>query len=663
MENSRKLARWIWRHNGPFRLRWDLLIILFTIYNCISIPYEVAFGAGFSDSIVMTIFDHTIDFLFFMDVIFNFRTTYINQKTGSEVVNPRTIAITYAFKGRFAIDMLASIPFEVVFGFFTMDSGGITKALGLLKLVRLLRLGRIITYMKFKQEFKVGMRIFQLLFFLLLLVHWIACLWFMLVQNRDSWMPPKDQNNGYTDFYDISNLDQYTVVFYYAILLIVGNESAPISAAQTLFSSLIVMIGAISTAFIFGNMAALMAVINKKDSRFQEQIDFVSTTMRSIKLPESIQNQVIEYLMHCQESPDIQQDIDKFFEALSPSLKNIVLIHMFNKVIKSIEIFKDCTEIETGFIINNLKSMLFLIDDEIIRQGDFGNRMYFISSGMVDVYLTVEKYHHEIKNPDKDPNEPKNKENIKENALLKHETRINRMISGSYFGEIALITNLKRTATVKSVDYTTVSYLTRSTFEDIQKEFPQVYLNFKNNIKNYSDTDFEFRRSMVKNTPYFRHLNSEIIDEIVYLLRPNRYDPNTIIIKYGDITDKIYYLKQGEIDVTIPVKTGMTLSETHFETLNEGSWFCAFSAFSEETQQLVNFKAKSSCIVETIAVKDLDFVERTYLQLSDEIKKLKLLIDNKDKSELDFFRYLRPLRKQLQVNLIISKIWSHSEKD
>mmetsp|Transcript_23990 Transcript_23990/g.27640 ORF Transcript_23990/g.27640 Transcript_23990/m.27640 type:complete len:89 (-) Transcript_23990:89-355(-) len=87
------------------------------------------------------------------------------------------------------------------------------------------------------------------------------------------------------------------------------------------------------------------------------------------------------------------------------------------------------------------------------------------------------------------------------------------------------------------------------------------------------DSDFEFRRNMIKNTPYFRNLDSDIIDEIVYLLRPNRYDPGTIIIKYGDITDKIHYLKQGEIDVTIPVKTGISISETHFETLNAGSCF------------------------------------------------------------------------------------------
>jgi len=58
------------------------------------------------------------------------------------------------------------------------------------------------------------------------------------------------------------------VVFYYAILLIVGNESAPRTTAQTVYSSLVVMLGAIVTAFIFGNMAALMATINKKDSHF-----------------------------------------------------------------------------------------------------------------------------------------------------------------------------------------------------------------------------------------------------------------------------------------------------------------------------------------------------------------------------------------------------------
>ena len=122
--------------------------------------------------------------------------------------------------------------------------------------------------MKVKSSLKIGFKIFQLLFFLLLLVHWIGCIWYMLVYEQDSWVPPKDLDSGITDFYEIGKFKQYTVVFYYAILLIVGNESGPTTTLQTVFSSLVVITGAIVTAFIFGNMAALMATINKKDSHF-----------------------------------------------------------------------------------------------------------------------------------------------------------------------------------------------------------------------------------------------------------------------------------------------------------------------------------------------------------------------------------------------------------
>jgi len=56
--------------------------------------------------------------------------------------------------------------------------------------------------------------------------------------------------------------------FYYSILLIVGGEIAPVSTLQTIYASLVIITGSIVTAFIFGNMAAIMATINKKDSHF-----------------------------------------------------------------------------------------------------------------------------------------------------------------------------------------------------------------------------------------------------------------------------------------------------------------------------------------------------------------------------------------------------------
>jgi hypothetical protein len=137
-----------------------------------------------------------------------------------------------------------------------------------LKILRVFSINRAIAYMQVDLSLKIIMRIGQLLFFLLFLVHWTGCIWYILVSAPGSWIPPKDLDSGKTNFYDVSILEQYIVVIYYGILLIVGNESAPISRDQIIFSSVIVIMGAIVMAFIFGNMAALITAINKKDSFF-----------------------------------------------------------------------------------------------------------------------------------------------------------------------------------------------------------------------------------------------------------------------------------------------------------------------------------------------------------------------------------------------------------
>ena len=67
-----------------------------------------------------------------------------------------------------------------------------------------------------------------------------------------------------------------------------GNELAPRNDVQTAVGAIIIITGAVVSAFIFGNMAALMASINKKSSHFDEQMDLVNATMRSMKLPIAI---------------------------------------------------------------------------------------------------------------------------------------------------------------------------------------------------------------------------------------------------------------------------------------------------------------------------------------------------------------------------------------
>lgn len=54
-------------------------------WNCFTIPFFVAFEPEVADHIGVTVMDGVIDLLFLMDIILNFRTTYIDPNTGNEV--------------------------------------------------------------------------------------------------------------------------------------------------------------------------------------------------------------------------------------------------------------------------------------------------------------------------------------------------------------------------------------------------------------------------------------------------------------------------------------------------------------------------------------------------------------------------------------------------
>ncbi|KAG7269112.1 hypothetical protein CRUP_008413 [Coryphaenoides rupestris] len=101
-------------HYSPFKAVWDWLILLLVIYTAILTPYSAAFllndreeqkrrECGYSCS-PLNVVDLMVDIMFIIDILINFRTTYVNAN--EEVVShPAKIAIHY-FKGWFLIDML-----------------------------------------------------------------------------------------------------------------------------------------------------------------------------------------------------------------------------------------------------------------------------------------------------------------------------------------------------------------------------------------------------------------------------------------------------------------------------------------------------------------------------------------------------------------------------
>lgn len=134
--------KWVIRERNRCKFYFDILIIIFASFNSFSIPFAIAFKPDSLDHAGYIAANWIINGFFIFDIIISFRTTYMNTKSGDEIYDPIMIAKHYILGGRFWVDILSAVPFDE----FTTNEGikNILSLIGLLKIVRVSRLGRII---------------------------------------------------------------------------------------------------------------------------------------------------------------------------------------------------------------------------------------------------------------------------------------------------------------------------------------------------------------------------------------------------------------------------------------------------------------------------------------------------------------------------------------
>lgn len=92
-----------------------MMVICFAMYNSITIPISIFYGEhgpSFISSNLIAFVDAMVDFIFLLDIIITFRTTYLDTDLGKEETDTHKIAITY-LRGGFPVDLASSVPFGV----------------------------------------------------------------------------------------------------------------------------------------------------------------------------------------------------------------------------------------------------------------------------------------------------------------------------------------------------------------------------------------------------------------------------------------------------------------------------------------------------------------------------------------------------------------------
>ena len=283
--------------DSNIKTRWDLFIMLLATYNCYQIPLDIAFEPALFNTTAFRIINGIIDFLFFIDICISFRTTYLDERTGFEVRKPKLLAINY-LKGQFTIDVLATIPFDS-FAELILGKAGFFKAFGVLKLVRVLRLSRIITYLRSKEEVKALLKLVKLIFYLMLYLHCFACVWWLVVKEKKTWISTLFFSDGSKWYftYKASTVTQYAICLHASIVLATGNDCGPKDRSQLLVTTAGIFLGAIINANIFGELAVLITSLQTKDNDYQQKMTQVNTTIANLKLPLDLTDRIRDFVI------------------------------------------------------------------------------------------------------------------------------------------------------------------------------------------------------------------------------------------------------------------------------------------------------------------------------------------------------------------------------
>lgn len=317
----------------------------------------------------------------------------------------------------------------------------------------------------------------------------------------------------------------------------------PTTHLELIFVSSMLVVSAIINAHIFGSLAVIIQELNRKSARFYEKLDIANTTMKNLKLPRETQKRVINYIIYTQSGFDKIDEMRSFKSMLSPSLNTEVVREIFSSVKP---IFENISDNLIDYVLEKITTNSYPPEDEIIRQGQQANEMYFLSTGEC-VVMVKDRY-----------------KKFNQERILKH---------GDFFGELALISNNKRTATVKSINYCNCALLSREDFQDFCIFFPAVLNRLKKKISTYNDKWRIFQKDMLRNVDFFSRLDENTIDELSLTLRDQFYEKDSYAFESGNTVNELIFVLHGELDLVVKMDNGEEkVIDTLFQGCNVGAY-------------------------------------------------------------------------------------------
>ncbi|XP_037498514.1 cAMP-dependent protein kinase type II regulatory subunit isoform X2 [Rhipicephalus sanguineus] len=199
------------------------------------------------------------------------------------------------------------------------------------------------------------------------------------------------------------------------------------------------------------------------------------------------------------------------------------------EAVKNILLFKSLDQNQMQEVIDAMFERKVKPGEVVIKQGDDGDNFYVIHSGIYHIFVTTDKE--------------------KDKLVGKYDG------TGS-FGELALMYNMPRAATITAVTEGSLWAMNRQTFRRIV---------LKSAFKKRKEYE-----NLLEKVPMLKSLNHYERMNLCDALMPRAYKDGDLIIMQGDAADGMYFIEDGTVRICVKKDGG---NETEVSRISKGGYF------------------------------------------------------------------------------------------
>ncbi|XP_039915698.1 potassium voltage-gated channel subfamily H member 1 isoform X1 [Hirundo rustica] len=390
-------------HYCVFKTTWDWIILILTFYTAILVPYNVSFKTK-QNNVAWLVVDSIVDVIFLVDIVLNFHTTFVGP-AGEVISDPKLIRMNY-LKTWFVIDLLSCLPYDVINAFENVDEG-ISSLFSSLKVVRLLRLGRVARKLDHYIEYGAAVLVLLVCVFGLA-AHWLACIWYSIGDyevidedtntiRTESWLYQLGESIGTPYRFNTSGFGKWeggpskdsvyisSLYFTMTSLTSVGfGNIAPTTDGEKIFAVAMMMIGSLLYATIFGNVTTIFQQMYANTNRYHEMLNSVRDFLKLYQVPKGLSERVMDYIVSTW-SMSRGIDTEKVLQICPKDMRADICVHLNRKVFKEHPAFRLASDGCLRALAMEFQTVHCAPGDLIYHAGESVDSLCFVVSGSLEV--------------------------------------------------------------------------------------------------------------------------------------------------------------------------------------------------------------------------------------------------------------------------------------